>query len=360
MSELTERILSAIARADSKRPARAADVAALVGGEEAEFWAALEALTRSRQINSAHVMRPKSDPEPWLAIWPTGVVVPDGGWTGNSHRALFEAGASIREAMHASHAPKVRASAPAAVQTQETSEMAMKAKQAGGSSQAAVLDAMNDAPGAGMSCSELAAATGLTVENFYGACQGLIKRELIERVPDSKQYRLPTPIGADANAPGSASADGAGAEVAATSAETGTDVPQPSGAFQAELLHLLEQQGATPDDPVSTDALALMLGTGIDNINQALRRLLGRGLVDRRQVLSEKRRNAYVYWPVRVSTPHEASSPVRIGLWDDGSLTIIDGDDVLQYPPDVTERIARLLGVPSDTVYPLANQGARA
>lgn len=378
MSELAEKILERIARADSKRPARAADVAALVGGAEAEFWASVEELTRSRQINTALIHRPRQDPEPWLAIWPTGVCLRDQGWTGDSRRGLFERPASLREAVYGAHAPKVRAET--APKTQEKKTMAMKAKTAApaalGSSQKTVLDVLYLAPCSAMSCSELAAKTGLTVENVYGACQSLIRRELIEKAPDgSKRYQLPSPTGAQAAPPepGPVSAlpieqpePAPVTEAPASVAEVWFPDPdpepapeaaaaplEPSGAFQQEVMRAMGEIGATQEGPVSSAELAEVLGTGIDNINQALRRLLNRGLVVRRLVLTEKRRNAYLYWPA--TAPREGADDVRVGLWDDGSLTIIDGDDILQYPPAVTARIARLLGVPSDVCHPLTH-----
>lgn len=71
-ADLGERILAQLAGHDSKRPARADDVAALVGGDEPAYWAAIEHLKGTSQINCAHIKR-GTDPEPWLAIWPTGI-----------------------------------------------------------------------------------------------------------------------------------------------------------------------------------------------------------------------------------------------------------------------------------------------
>lgn len=85
---LPERILAAIARNDSRRPARAADVAAVIGGAEAAFWAALERLTGEHRINTAHVQK-QGDRAPWLAVWPTGLPARPAAWTGDSHGALF-------------------------------------------------------------------------------------------------------------------------------------------------------------------------------------------------------------------------------------------------------------------------------
>lgn len=112
MSDLADRILAKLAKASSKRPARAADVAALVGGLEADFWRALEQLVSNRQVVTAHIQRPARDPEPWLAIWPTGLHATAGGWTGNSHSSLFVPTTPTHEALHAAQAPRVRAVVP--------------------------------------------------------------------------------------------------------------------------------------------------------------------------------------------------------------------------------------------------------
>lgn len=109
MSDLAQRILTKLAKASSKRPARAADVAALVGGPEPDFWRALEQLVGSRQVATAHIQKLPRDPEPWLAIWPTGLHAPAGGWTGNSHSCLFVPTTPTHEALHAAQAPRVRA-----------------------------------------------------------------------------------------------------------------------------------------------------------------------------------------------------------------------------------------------------------
>jgi len=71
---VADRILGMLAAHTSKQPARDADLLARVGGDETEFWTAIEALKASRQINVAHIKR-ASDPAAWLAIWPTGARV---------------------------------------------------------------------------------------------------------------------------------------------------------------------------------------------------------------------------------------------------------------------------------------------
>lgn len=50
----------------------------------------------------------------------------------------------------------------------------------------------------------------------------------------------------------------------------------------------------------------------------------------------------------QVPEPSPEPSPERMqfALWDDGALSIYDGDDLLQIRPADVARLARLLGVP--------------
>lgn len=130
--DLQSNILAQIARATSKRPARATDVLARVGGPEPAFWRALEQLVDTRQVATAHIQRPRHDAEPWLAVWPTGVHQGASGWTGNSHNYLFVPTPAISAATHKAQAPRVRAVAP---------EPEPAAPRALGKLQQAVLDA---------------------------------------------------------------------------------------------------------------------------------------------------------------------------------------------------------------------------
>ncbi len=99
--------MDVIAHNTSKRPARALDVLALVGADEAPFWAALEALLRTARIHTAHIQRPaQGDTQPWLAIWPTGIYMPPRAWTGAHLSCLF-----IRHdttALKKAHSPRSR------------------------------------------------------------------------------------------------------------------------------------------------------------------------------------------------------------------------------------------------------------
>ncbi|MFT3759014.1 hypothetical protein [Thauera sp.] len=104
---LTERIMAAIAKASSKRPSNTDDVLALIGGDEADFWSAIEQLWRDTRITGATMYRPQTDAAPWLGIWPTGVPLSAGAWTGPRLSFLF-----VRHdtaALKKAHAPRSKA-----------------------------------------------------------------------------------------------------------------------------------------------------------------------------------------------------------------------------------------------------------
>ena len=87
---LDRRILATIARATSKVPANADDVAALVGGPAADFWKAFEQLKREHRVNVA-IIRRATDPAEWLAIWPTGLPVKHETWLDQNRHGAFVA-----------------------------------------------------------------------------------------------------------------------------------------------------------------------------------------------------------------------------------------------------------------------------
>jgi hypothetical protein len=87
---LDHRILATIACATSKSPANADDVAALVGGPEADFWQAFEQLKRDHRVNVA-IIRRATDPAEWLATWPTGLPVKHETWLDQNRHGAFVA-----------------------------------------------------------------------------------------------------------------------------------------------------------------------------------------------------------------------------------------------------------------------------
>ena len=87
---LADPVLATIALASSKAPANADDVAALVGGPAADFWAAFEQLKREHRVNVA-IIRRATDPAEWLAIWPTGLPVKHETWLDQNRHGAFVA-----------------------------------------------------------------------------------------------------------------------------------------------------------------------------------------------------------------------------------------------------------------------------
>lgn len=108
MADIVTRILAQIKQASSKRPARAADIAALIGGPEAAFWATLEQMVAAGLVATAHIQRMKRDAEPWLAIWPTGVVLTPARLSGASLSHLFTPQRPLNQALRQASAPRKR------------------------------------------------------------------------------------------------------------------------------------------------------------------------------------------------------------------------------------------------------------
>lgn len=107
MTDLADLILAQLAKATSQQPAKAEAVRLALDVPEATFTAALTALERECRINTAHIRR-KGDTDLWLALWPTGLRLPNAGWTGNSHRGLFVSETPIVPALRAASAPRVK------------------------------------------------------------------------------------------------------------------------------------------------------------------------------------------------------------------------------------------------------------
>lgn len=106
-ADLPDLILSKISRSTSQRPARAADVLAMVGGKAPAFWAAVEQLYREHRINTAHIQK-KGDSAPWLAIWPTGMLAAPVPLSGNALTCLFVRHRPLSDALRAAQAPRSR------------------------------------------------------------------------------------------------------------------------------------------------------------------------------------------------------------------------------------------------------------
>jgi len=288
VSDAAERLLAHIARADSRRPARAADVAAALGGPEPEFWAALETLQATRQVNSALIHRPATDPEPWLAIWPTGVLVDNGAWRNGSHVPLFVPQRPLAPALAEAAGPRAArvAQAPRKPSHQENRMNPEEPKATGRDFAQQRVLAVLTAAAAPMTCTDLAVELGTPVENVYSACTNLLRKGLIERLGDKrKTYQL-----AGRAAP----------------AEPATPTPAPAPVLDE-----------TPIPPGDLDAW------------------------EPEPAEESASHDGYRYDPAAEDGP----AP-RFALWDDGALDIVEADRVLRLGREDVRRLAMLLGVP--------------
>lgn len=178
MAELPDAILAAIAKSSSQRPARADDVRAALYVSAAEFHLALDALSRDCRISTAWITR---GGETWLAVWPTGVYRPSGGWSGNSHGALFLREPPIVPALRAASAPRVRETRQvprAQARTPKQEEPPMRTHKRGELREAAleVLRAADEP----LTVAEIATAVGSSIENTRQLIYRLIDKGLIE------------------------------------------------------------------------------------------------------------------------------------------------------------------------------------
>lgn len=100
-----DRLLEAIRKADSAHPVTLdkAAIAAEIALEAAT--AAAERLYQQRRINRCER---SAGGHTVTLIWPTGAVKPLGAYTGASHGALFVKTTPAPQALHAAHAPKVQ------------------------------------------------------------------------------------------------------------------------------------------------------------------------------------------------------------------------------------------------------------
>lgn len=282
-----ELILQHIARATSKAPARADDVRAALALPAAPFADAIALLKRRCQIATAEIQR-AGDDAMWQAIWPTGVRVEHGCWTGSSHSGLFARNDTPRRFPAAPDPTRdPRPDLRTQPQRPPAQEPAMPpidypARRKSGELQDAVVAALDDVPRSrAIAGSDLAALLGVTPANLRCCASALVRKGLIG------------------------------------------ETVHPTGARPGHLYYDIDAEdeaaAAAPPEPACAPAAQAA---------PSWERLAGEAVA-------------------------ETDHPVRIGLWDDGSLTIIDGDDILQYPPAITARIARLLGVPADVQHPL-------
>lgn len=250
---LADRILAAIAAHNSQRPARAADVAAQLGGDERLFWAELEQLRRGCAINTAHIQR-GADPAPWLAIWPTGLPVAHHSWRDLNVRGGF--------AVHRTETPRRFPQSPAARRAIEENTMSNKPRRrpSGKDRRDRIAELFRGRPLAqGLTYEEVARELGLSSQAVGYLVKEMLRGLRVARgcLPGERANRLYDPA--------------------------------------AAIDH-----SVVPADDIDIGAAA-----------------------------------AQVAEAPRVQ--------IHFALWDDGGLSIYDGDDLLQIAPADVARLARLL-----------------
>lgn len=324
---LADRILDAIAKATSQRPAHAADVLALVGGEDADYWAAIEQLTQQRRINSAHLHRPATDPAPWLGIWPTGVCLPPPPLSGRHLSGLFVP--HRHNDLRAAHAPRTaplstQIAAPAVnteppqLAAQEPIMPAITRTTEGAAQRRnTIVELVAGRTAAeGIPLKDIAEQLWLSVAGVEYLVKSLVEAGKVKKVrqPGELFNRLYDPT-----TEASAAADTA---------------PAPASNVAAGLAAIADALALA--EPAESAAPA-----GPDHFRDATK------MVDQPAYRAgDIQVHELVAGDAAATAATDTAHEVRLGLWDDGSLTIIDGDEVLEYGPDVVRRLALLLGVP--------------
>lgn len=301
-------ILKCIAGHDSKRPARADHVAALVGGDEPAYWAAIEHLKGTSQINCAHIKR-GADPEPWLAIWPTGARARMDSWHELNARGHF----SPTRTFTAQRLPQSIAARRAAqeIEMKQSPNIPQQRRQK-------VAELVAGRPLAeGLPLKVLAAELDITVEGVRHLIKGMLggQRVALGKLPKDHGHRAYDPS-AESPAAGHSVETNEMAEHLADHFRGATKmVEQPAAEAPAVLV--------TTADPVCA---------GLAAIADALGDMEPADDIDLTAAAAQ----------VCDTSPQQTT----FALWDDGGLSIYDGDELLQIAPADVARLARLLGVP--------------
>lgn len=297
---LMQQIATLIASNDSKRPARAPDLAAQVGGDEAAFWKALEQMKRDARINTALIKRGQ-DPEPWLAIWPTCLPPRNDTWKDLNARGHF--------AIHPSHTTPPRF--PQAADPERDPRPDLRR--------------ITHAKEPAMKKATPTSHTRIEADRNRQQIADLVRGKPMSEGMTVKDI-----------------ANALGLSTAATSYLIDT--------MKTDVLVRGRRQGERADvvyDPRVVDEAAI--GADADAV-AAAEAASESGIDVRRDVC---RSNASTIR--KLAGPQKRGSRfIEFSLWDDGRLSIYDGDDLVQLTGADTARLARLLGVPG--AMPLAQE----
>lgn len=309
-ADLGERILAQLAGHDSKRPARADDIAALIGGEEPAYWAAVEHLKATSQINCAHIKGPR-DPEPWLAIWPTGIPARMDTWHDLNARGHFNT--------HRPFTPQRMPQTIAARRAAQEIEM-KQSPQATVQRRDKIAALVAGRPLAdGLPLKALAAELDIGVEGVRHLIKSMLggQRVALGKLPKEPGHRAYDPSAADHLRDATKMVEPPAQEAAGASRQGILDssAAQPAADTPAAPV--------TPVDPVCA---------GLAAIADALGDMEPADDIDLTAAAAQ----------VCETSPQQTT----FALWDDGGLSIYDGDELLQIAPADVARLARLLGVP--------------
>jgi hypothetical protein len=289
-----ERVLQHLAGHTSKKPAREGDLLALVGGAEADFWAAIEALRSGGAINTAHIQR-AGDPAPWLALWPTGLPVQHRSWKDLNALGCF--------AVQHIETPRRFPQSPAARRDLEETRTMPKNKRPRSSAEDRrnrIAELVQGRPiGQGFTVAEVAEQLDLTYQGVGYLLESMLCLRVAKgRVPGERADRLYDPAASMAAVVPERAPAPQQAAPAAPGDEAGPRIAQ-------ELAAIADAIGDMEPEPAPCIAEAA------------------------------------------AQVAQVAATPARIefALWDDGRVSIYDGDTLLMLHAADTVRLARLLGV---------------
>lgn len=293
---LADRILRAIAKATSARPANAGDVAAIVGGPEADYWAELERLLHDRRVASAHITKPPA--APYIAIWPTGVVTPLARLDGDALSWMFvRHELRLHEALHATTAPRCR---PVVITDRPPRHPAAPA----------------------------ATPKEIPVITARRRNRDELKAALLSAVAGRGPNDAKT--------------------VAEIRAAAAPDVPRPTingmldRLFDCDAIARRACRGPTGKQFLYFDASLAQPDTATTASRAAMAAASLGAIADAIPSMEPEPDPAH-------EDPPALAAPVRFALLDSGVLAIHDDDTVLEIPPPDVARLARLLGVPHNT-----------
>ena len=330
-TDLAAEILGRIATHTSKRPACAADVAALVGGDERAYWAALEQLKRECRINTAHIQR-GGDPAPWLAIWPTGLPVKHHSWQDLNARGAFTV-------QHV-ETPRRFPQSPAARREIEENPMNKKPRSRASAEERRdhIARLVKGRPLAnGLTVVEVADALGMSPQGVGYLIQCMLAGQRVAkgRAPGERAERLYDPNVTVAAADHS----GEAAEMAARLEDHVPDatkmVDAPAAPIPQPVVDTAPRAEPEPEVLPAQTLEPADLATVADflaSVSDALGEMEPADDIDLSVAAAQ--------------VPDLPRAQMQFSLWDDGGLSIYDGDTLLQLEAADTVRLARLLGVP--------------